>query len=70
VYLKLFSPFGRPTILVFPYQVLTVMFKMAASAVVLYFLANKFGRTATRALKSMVLDFYDVGVLCDAKSQL
>lgn len=47
---------------------------MAASAVVLCnplcFLANKFGRTATRPLKSMVLDFYDVGVLSDAKCQL
>ena len=45
--------------------------KMAASAVVLCnplcFLVNKFGRTATRPLKSMVLDFYDVGVLSDAK---
>ena len=45
--------------------------KMAASAVVLCnplcFLANKFGRTATRPLKSMVLDFCDVGVLSNAK---
>ena len=47
---------------------------MAARAIVLCnplcFLANKFGRIATRPLKSMVLDFYDVGVLSDAKCQL
>jgi len=46
---------------------------MVAGAVVLCnplcFLANRFGRTAIRQ-ESMVLDFYDVGVLCDAKSQL
>ena len=48
--------------------------KMAVNAVVLCnplcFLVNKFGRTAAKPLKSMILDFYDVGVLCDAKSQL
>jgi len=33
-------------------------------------LVNKFGRTAAQPLKSMIRDFYDVGVLCDAKSQL
>ena len=36
----------------------------------LCFLVNKFGRTAAKPLKSMILDFYDVGVLSDAKSQL
>ena len=47
---------------------------MAVNAVVLCnplcFLVNKFGRTAAKPLKSMILDFYDVGVLCDSKSQL
>ena len=37
---------------------------------VLCFLSNKFGKTGLKLLKSAVLDFYDVEVVCGAKCQL
>jgi len=47
---------------------------MADSVVVvnnaLCFLCNKFGKTGLKLLKSALLDFYDVKVVCDAKCQL
>ena len=47
---------------------------MADRAVVvsnaLCFLCNKFGKTGSRLLKTALLDFYDVKVVCDAKCQL
>jgi len=50
------------------------MVKMAAVPVVLNssfcFLTRKFGKIASKPLKSMLFDFYDVDKLCDAKHQL
>ena len=47
---------------------------MAAGSVVLRsslcFIVNKFGKIAVKPLTSMVLDFYDVGELIEAKRQL
>ena len=37
---------------------------------VLCYLKHKFGKTTVKAMKSLLMDFYDVEVLCGAKNQL